>query len=169
MPQALAAALLLTIIAVSVPTSSPSITALAPFEIVADGSVSLRGLAIDADDRVYVADREAGTVTRLHAGVSRVLARRLELPVGVTLDGQGRVLVAEERGGRVIRLDAGGPTPIVQGIKQPRWLASDGGTLYISARRLSRGADPEPDDESAEPEMILALDPRGALTGVAAV
>ena len=139
MPQAIPAALLLTIIAGSVPASSPSITALAPFEIVADGFASLRGLAIDADDRVYVADREAGTVTRLHAGVSRILARRLERPVGVTLDGQGRVLVAEERGGRVIRLDPGGPTPIVQGIKQPRWLASDGGTLYISARRLSRG------------------------------
>jgi sugar lactone lactonase YvrE len=164
MPQALAAALLLTIIAVSVPTSSPSITALAPFEIVADGFVSLRGLAIDADDRVYVADREAGTVTRLEAGVSRILARRLERPVGVAVDAQGRVLVAEERGGRVVRLDAGGPTPIVQGIKQPRWLASDGGTLYISARRLTRGIAPEPDDESAEPEMILALGSDGGLT-----
>ena len=164
MPQAVAAALLLTIIAGSVPASSPSITALAPFEIVAGGFASLRGLAIDTDDRVYVADREAGTVTRLHAGVSQILARRLEQPVGVTLDSQGRVLVAEERGGRVIRLDPGGPTPIVQGIKQPRWLASDGETLYISARRLSRGTDPEPDDESAEPEMILALGPGGALT-----
>jgi sugar lactone lactonase YvrE len=164
MPQALAAALLLTIIAVSVPTSSPSITALAPFEIVADGFVSLRGLAIDADDRVYVADREAGTVTRLEAGVSRILAHRLEWPVGVAVDAQGRVLVAEERGGRVVRLDAGGPTPIVQGIKQPRWLASDGGTLYVSARRLTRGIDPEPDDESAELEMILALGSDGGLT-----
>ena len=47
MPQAVAAALLLTIIAGSVPASSPSITALAPFEIVADGFASLRGLAID--------------------------------------------------------------------------------------------------------------------------
>jgi sugar lactone lactonase YvrE len=164
MPQALAAALLLTIIAGSVPASSPSITSLAPFEIVADGFASLRGLAIDADDRVYVADREAGTVTRLEGGVSRVLARRLERPVGVTLDGQGRVLVAEERGGRVIRLDPGGPTPIVQGIKQPRWLASDAGTLYISARWLTRGVDPEPDDESAEPEVILAFGSDGSLT-----
>src|SRR4030095_2937250 len=164
MSQALAAALLLTIIAGSVPASSPSITALAPFEIVADGFGSLRGLAIDAEERVYVADREAGTVTRLDAGVSRILARRLERPVGVAVDSQGRVLVAEERAGRVVRLDAGGPTPIVQGIKQPRWLASDGGTLYISARRLTRGVDPEPDDESAEPEMILALGSDGGLT-----
>ena len=74
------------------------------------------------------------------------------------------MLVAEERAGRVVRLDAGGPTPLVQGIKQPRWLAVDGDTLYISARRLSRGTDPEPDDESIEPEVILALGAGGALT-----
>ena len=165
MPQAVAAALLLTIIAGSVPASSPSITALAPFEIVADGFASLRGLAIDADDRVYVADREAGTVTRLDAGVSRILARRLERPVGVAVDGQGRVLVAEERGGRVVRLDPGGPTPIVQGIKQPRWLASDErDALHLGSPTDAVALDPEPDDESAEPEMILALDPGGALT-----
>ena len=164
MPQALAAALLLTILAGSIPGSSQSITALAPFEVVADGFGSLRGLAIDADDRVYVTDRDAGTVTRLDASGPRIVARRLERPVGIVVDSQGRILVAEERGGRVVRLDAGGPTPIVQGVKQPRWLASDGTTLYISARRLTRGVDPEPDDESAEPETILALGADGTLT-----
>jgi sugar lactone lactonase YvrE len=164
MPQALAAALLLTIIAGSIPAPSPSISALAPFEVVADGFGSLRGLAIDTDDRVYVADRDTGTVTRLDPGAPRIVARRLERPVGIAIDTFGRVLVAEERGGRVVRLDAGGPTPIVQGIKQPRWLASDGRTLYISAQRLTRGVDPEPDDESVEPETILALEADGTLT-----
>jgi len=164
MPQALAAALLLTLVAGIVPEAPPAITALAPFEVVADGFESLRGLAIDADDRVYVADREAGTVARLDASGPRVVARRLERPVGLAIDALGRVLVAEERTGRVVRLDPGGPTPLVQGIKQPRWLAVDGETLYISARRLSRGTDPEPDDESIEPEMILALGAGGALT-----
>ena len=164
MPHALAAAVLLTILAAAIPIPSPSITALAPYEVVADGFASLRGLAIDADDRVYVADREAGTVARLDAAGPRVIARRLERPVGIAIDELGRVLVAEERGGRVVRLDPGGPTPIVQGIKQPRWLATDGRTLYISVRRLTRGTDPEPDDESAEPEAILALAPDGVLS-----
>lgn len=164
MPQALAAALLLTILAGSVPAPSPSISALAPFEVVADGFGSLRGLAIDADDRVYVADRDTGTVTRLDQGAPRIVARRLERPVGIAIDALGHLLVAEERAGRVVRLDASGPTPIVQGIKQPRWLASDGRTLYISARRLTRGTDPEPDDESIEPETILALGADGTLT-----
>jgi sugar lactone lactonase YvrE len=139
MPQALAAAVLLTILAGAIPSPLPPITALAPYEIVADGFGSLRGLAIDADDKVYVADREAGTVARLDAGGPRVIARRLERPVGLAIDALGRVLVAEERAGRVVRLDPGGPTPIVQGIKQPRWLATDGRTLYISVRRLTRG------------------------------
>ncbi len=141
------------------------IIALAPFEIVADGFASLRGIAVDADDRLYLADRENGTVTRIGADGTRVIARRLERPVGIALDPEGRVLVAEERGGRVVRLDPGGPTPIAQDIKQPRWLAvSERGTVYVSARRLTRDADPEPDDESAEPEVILALAPGGTLS-----
>jgi sugar lactone lactonase YvrE len=163
MPHALAAALLLALIAASFPPPPPAITALAPYEIVADGFSSLRGLAIDGDDRVYVADREAGTVARLDADGPRIIARRLERPVGLAIDGLGRLLVAEERAGRVVRLDAGGPTPVVQGIKQPRWLATDGRTLYISVRRLTRGTDPEPDDESLEPEAILTLTPEGML------
>jgi sugar lactone lactonase YvrE len=141
------------------------ITALAPFEVVADGFGSVRGIALDADDRLYVADREAGTVTRLGTDGPRVIARRLERPIGVALDPQGRVLVAEERGGRVVRLDPNGPTPLVAGITQPRWLAVDErGTVFVSARRLTRDAEPEPDDESAEPEMILSLTPDGVLT-----
>src|SRR5262245_36941362 len=102
MPHALAAAVLLTIVAATIPAPSPSIVSLAPYEVVADGFGSLRGLAIDADDRVYIADREAGTVARLDAAGPRVIARRLERPVGIAIDGLGRVLVAEERGGRVV-------------------------------------------------------------------
>src|SRR5262249_30692980 len=53
----------------------------------------------------------------------------------------------------------------VSGIKQPRWLdVAEDGTVFIAARRLTRGTDPEPDDESAEPEVILALTSTGALT-----
>ncbi|HEX6210996.1 MAG TPA: NHL repeat-containing protein, partial [Methylomirabilota bacterium] len=159
--------LLLGLVAVTASTSAPfpPITALATVEVVADGLGALRGIAVDADDRVYVADRDGGTVTRLGDDGIRVVARRLERPVGLALDPQGRVLVAEERGGRVVRLDPEGPTPVLQGVKQPRWLAvSEHGTVFISARRLTRDNEPEPDDESAEPEMILALTGDGALT-----
>jgi sugar lactone lactonase YvrE len=149
----------------SVPAPPQAITALAPVDVVAGGFGSLRGIVVDPDDRLYIADRESGTVTRIGDDGTRVLARRLERPVGLALDRQGRVLVAEERAGRVVRLDPGGPTPIVQDVKQPRWLAvSEHGTVYVSARRLTRDADPEPDDESAEPEMILASTGDGALS-----
>jgi sugar lactone lactonase YvrE len=149
----------------SVPAPPQSITALAPVDVVAGGFGALRGIVVDSADRLYVADRESGTVTRIGDDGTRVLARRLEQPVGLALDLQGRLLVAEERAGRVVRLDPDGPTPIVQGVKQPRWLAvSERGTVYVSARRLTRDTDPEPDDESAEPEMILALTGDGALS-----
>ena len=165
MLRTLALALLLLSISGSALAPPPPITALAAFEVLADGFGALRGIAVDDDDRAYVADREAGTVTRLGIEGRSVIARRLERPVGLALGLDGRLLVAEERGARVVRLDPTGPTPIVRGIKQPRWLAvSEGGTVYISARRLTRDADPEPDDESAEPEIILALAANGTLS-----
>jgi len=165
MLRTLTLALLLLAISGSALAPSAPTTTSPIFETVADGFGSLRGIVVDDEDHVYVADREAGTVTRLGADGRRVVARRLERPIGLALDAQGRVLVAEERGARVVRLDPSGPTPIARGMKQPRWLAvSEAGTVYISARRLTRDADPEPDDESAEPEVILAVASDGTLS-----
>ena len=140
-------------------------TTLAPVDLVAEGFGSLRGIVVDADDRVHVADRQAGTVTRIDPDGRRAVVSGLARPVGLALDLQGGVLVAEERAGRVVRLDPGAPTPLARDIKQPRWLAvRPEGTVYVSARRLTRDADPEPDDESLEPEAILAISPDGALS-----
>jgi len=97
--------------------------------------------------------------------VRTVVARHLERPIGVAIDAEARLLVAEERAARVVRIDAGGRTPVARGITQPHWLAvGENGTLYVSARRLGRDAEPEPDDESAEPQVILALTPEGVLS-----
>ena len=148
------------------PADTPP-SALAPIETYADGFRELRGIALDAEGAVHVADREAGTVTRILPDRShRVVARSLERPVGLVFDHQARLVIAEERGGRVVRVEPGGTqTVLVSGIKQPRWLAvGDDGTLYVSARGLTRDVDPEPDDESAEPETILTLAPNGALS-----
>lgn len=142
-------------------------TALAPVSVWARGFLQPRGVAVDARDSVYVSDRLAGTVTRIAPDQSMtVVARGLERPVGLAFDSDGRLLVAEERAGRVTKLEAGGGrTTLVSGVKQPRWLdvAADR-TVFIAARRLTRGTDPEPDDESVEPETILALTATGALT-----
>jgi sugar lactone lactonase YvrE len=141
--------------------------ALAPVTVWARGFLQPRGVVVNAQGAVFVADRLAGTVTRIAPDQSlAVVARGLERPVGLTFDSEGRLLVAEERAGRVTRLETGGGrTAIISGVKQPRWLdVADDGTLFIAARRLTRGTDPEPDDESAEPEVILALTSTGTLT-----
>jgi sugar lactone lactonase YvrE len=140
--------------------SQQAISAQAPFEIWTNGFRHAAGIAVDDDDRVYVSDREAGTVTRLDQNGRRVLvARHLDRPVGLIVDSQGRLLIAEEGGGRVLRLEDGRPTVLAQGIRRPRWLAlGNGDTIYVSARRLSRSSDPEPDDD-AEPQMIVTLRP----------
>jgi sugar lactone lactonase YvrE len=168
--QVLKIALLLSVMALVPATGSAPpqpITALAPFEVWAEGFHDLRGIAIDGDGALYVADREMGTVTRLASDHTRtIVAASLERPVGLAFDLSGRLLIAEERAGRVVRLEATDAlTVLASGIKQPRWLAvGEHGTLFISARRLTRGADAEPDDESAEPEAILALGAEGRLS-----
>ena len=144
--------------------------ALAPVSVWARGFLQPRGLVVDSDDAVYVSDRAAGTVTRIAPDQSTtVVLRGLERPVGLALDLEGRLLIAEERAGRLTRREANGSrVTLVSGIKQPRWLdVAEDGTVFIAARRLTRGTDPEPDDESAEPEVILALTSTGALTGFA--
>ena len=83
MPQAVAAALLLTIIAGSVPASSPSITRACALRDrrrrIREASVVWRSTPTIASTSLTAT---AGTVTRLDAGVSRILARRLERPGG---------------------------------------------------------------------------------------
>jgi sugar lactone lactonase YvrE len=150
----------------SSPTPARSIATLAPFEVWADGLGSVRGLAVDGDDRLYVADEDAGTVMRIDPdGRRTIVARRLERPVGVAVDLQGRVLVAEERGGRVVRLDPTGPTPLARGIVRPRWLAvGEDATIYISARGVRPLADPRAGEDAIEPQAILALVPDGGLS-----
>ena len=141
--------------------------ALAPAEILARGFLQPRGVVVDSQGVVYVSDRATGTITSIASDWSTaVVARGLERPIGLAFDLEGRLLVAEERAGRVVRLETDGTrTPLVSGVKQPRWLdVGEDGTLFIAARRLTRGTDPEPDDESAEPEVILSRDPTGALT-----
>lgn len=141
-------------------------TSVGPLEIHASGFLDLRGIAVDGEGNVFVADREAGTVSRIARDLSRVVvASGLERPIGLALDLGGRLLIAEERAGRIVRVETGGGlTPLVTGVKQPRWLAvREDGTLYIAARRLTRDTDPEPDDESSEPELILTLGPAGTL------
>ncbi len=155
-------ALVLAVVLIPSASGAPvqPITALAPVEIWAARFGSPWGIAVDSAGNVYVADREAGTVTRIAPDRRRVLvAAGLQHPSGLTFDLDGRLLIAEERAGRVVRVEADGRrTPVMSDVKQPRWLAvSDTGRLFVSARRLPHDTDPEPDDESAEPEMILTV------------
>jgi len=160
---------LLALLVVLVPAaSSPhqAISALDPFEVYAEGFGDLRGIVVDNDGNVLVADRETGTITRVAPDRSHaVVASGLERPIGLALDRENRLLIAEERAGRVVRVEpGGGRTILIAGVKRPRWLSVSGdGHVFVSARRLARDAEPEPDDEVDEPEVVLVLRPDRAL------
>ena len=142
------------------------IDARAPVEILADGLGVLRGIAVDAGGAVYVADRDAGTVTRIGTDASRtIVADALDRPVGLAIDSSGRLVIAEERAGRVVRVESGGARTVLLEAQQPRWLAiAPDDTLYVSARALVRTSDPPLDDESLAPQVILRLTPALPLT-----
>lgn len=161
-------AILVALSAVLLPSTSAAppqpITALGPFEVWADGFDDIRGIVVDHEDRVLVADHHRGTVVRIAADRTQsVVARQLDRPLGLALDGLGRLLVAEGGTGRVLRLESGGTwTVLVSGLKQPRWIAVDAdGTIFVSARRLTRRATVEADDDDAEPQLVVAMPPSG--------
>src|SRR5438034_490177 len=61
-----------------------SVSALAPFETLADGFVDVRGIVVDAAGDVFVADRASGIVWRIASDATRVaVATGLERPVGL--------------------------------------------------------------------------------------
>jgi sugar lactone lactonase YvrE len=151
--------LALAIAPVLTPAATPTphtITALAPLEVWASGLGDLRGLALDAERRVWVTDHASGRVLRLDApGVARVVASGLQGPLGIAMDGGGRLLVAEEHAGRIVSLDADGTLAVVaSGLERPRWLAvTDDGTIYVSAHRVVEPTAAEP----ARPGVVLTL------------
>jgi sugar lactone lactonase YvrE len=141
---------------VTVPTPH-TLTAMAPIEVWATGLGDLRGIAVDAEGRVWVTDHARGRVLRLDAaGAARVVAVGLQAPVGIAIDPSGRVLVAEEDAGRIVQITAPGTLSVVAGgLERPRWLAvAEDGTIYVSARRTSAGSN---DAEAAGPGVVLAL------------
>ena len=155
--------------------AGPSMKALAPVELVAKGFRDARGVVVDGEDNVFVADHAAGTVTRIGRDAQTGLITRslfatsLREPVGLALDARGRLLVAEEKAGRVLRFEADGTRSVVATrLEQPRWLATDErGTIYVSANGIKRsgGSQHRDDDDDDGNDTIVAV----SATGVASV
>ena len=76
-----AVALVLGLALVTHASAAERLVALDPFEIYAHGFDDPRGIVVDGQGNVFVADREAGTVTRITPHHTHtVVARRLSAP-----------------------------------------------------------------------------------------
>src|SRR4051812_38205585 len=149
----------LAIAPIITPAATPAahtLTASAPIEVWARGLGDLRGIAVDAEGRVWVTDHARGRVLRLDGpGPVRVVATGLRGPIGLAIDDSGRLLIAEEDAGRIVHVSPGGTLRVVaSGLERPRWLAvADDGTIYVSAQRGAK----ERDEDPAKPGVVLAL------------
>ena len=77
----------------SEPSHRSDSNAVALIEVVADSFKELRGVAVGANGLVYVADREAGTVTRIEVDrFTSILASHHDRPTGLAFDLSGRLL-----------------------------------------------------------------------------
>ncbi|MGH7167921.1 MAG: hypothetical protein ACREII_05260, partial [Nitrospiraceae bacterium] len=158
---------------------SEPIQAQAPVHVIARGFEQPTGLAARPDGSLFLTDQETGVLYRLSPAAegtfsSEVLLAGLKEPYGVVVERDGHLLVAEKDRGQVVRVAklteevfSAVPEPVVAGLKDPRWLALDGGgALVVSAdgirkEKLSKGM-PKPKDE-----VLLRIAPDGALRVVA--
>lgn len=111
-----------------------------------------RGLLLERDGAVLVADAAGGRLLRVTPAGVQVLASGLEEPVALAAGGRAgsSVLVAEARAGRVSRvaLEGGARTDVVTGLRRPTALATLADGRIVVA---------EPDTGE-----VLAIEPRSS-------
>ena len=120
----------------------PGFEALASAHVVGSGFADVSGLAAEPTGALLVADRVAGTLSRISAdGVAEVALRDLHAPVGVATTDDGSVFILEARAGRLLQLLPGGSTVVAAGdLRQPSALAvGPDGRVWIAVH--GRGGD----------------------------
>src|SRR6267378_6777741 len=156
-PGAVAAALAALVLAFSATRAEQPVTALAPFDVIVDGRNELVGVAVAADDALYLSDRGAGAVYRLTSSATlTTVAVNLDRPAGLAVAFDGRLLIVEEHAGRILRLERNGSlTVVATGLKTPRFIVvNDDDTAYVSAHRLTS---PDGMDRS-EARVVVRVD-----------
>lgn len=161
-PRAFALGTLVAALLPVVGSDPAGLHALAPVDVLVDGLDEPRGLAVDSDDNVFVAERAAGTVVQVgRDGTRATVAHGLKHPFGVAVDAEARVIVSEEGGGRVVRLEPAGPRVLASGLLRPRWLAvGDTDVIYVVVRS------PAQDEVDDDAEAVVAIAADGSVSTV---
>ena len=137
-------------------TTAAAILALAPYDVFTTGFERPSGLVVQNDGTALVTDAGTGTLNRVTPdGIHQIVLDHLQQPQGVAVAG-GDVFVLEPT--RVLRLGANGVLSVVSTLQgKGRAITADpDGRLWIALR---------PDGRLDE--VILRLEPSGALTPVA--
>src|SRR5574341_44571 len=147
----------------------PPLTALAPFEVFAEGVRSPRFLAVDPAGRLLVSEAQPGQVLRIAPDRTvTILIDDLKDPEGLAVDPAGAVFVAADRQrgpegkdhrGVILRRDpqTGALVVVANDFKSPRALAREpAGTRLLSAQGRRH--------EQADRGVLYAVTPSGQVT-----
>ncbi|MGE0336947.1 MAG: gluconolaconase [Gammaproteobacteria bacterium] len=100
------------------------------------------GLAIAADGRVLVCERDAGRVLAITPeGRVTELARGLHAPTGIAVAADGGCFVSEATGGRVVHVANGEVSEVIGGLQEPHGVACSNGEVCVldrAGRTVSR-------------------------------
>ncbi len=131
-------------------------------EVIASGFRQPSAVAVDASGAVLVADRAAGTLTRIGGdGARELLVKDLQGPNGVAVDRSGGVFVAEAAARRIVKIAAAGASTVVASLDgRPQAMAIDHeDRIWVAVRGRS---------EHGGGDLIVRVEPSGAPTEVAA-
>ena len=127
--------------------------ALAPAHVVAAGFADLSGVAAEPSGALLVADRLAGTVSRISPGGEvEVMLRDLHAPVGIATNDVGDVFILEARAGHVLQVRPDGSSIVAAGdLRQPSAIAiGPDGRVWVAMH--GHGGD-----------QVASLEPSGVL------
>lgn len=131
---------------------------------LADSLAQPTGLAVAADGRVLVCERDAGRVLAIAPdGRIAELARGLAAPTGVAAAADGGCFVSEAGGGRVVHVAPGVTREVIGGLQEPHGVACANGEVFVldrAGRTVTRRA------ADGAIDVVASRLPVGAAPGV---
>ena len=101
-------------------------------ELLASGFDRLMDIGLSRHGAIVFAEYGTGQVHITDKGVTGLLAKSLQKPVGVAFTDNDECYVSDAGAGSILKIRHGRSDVVVDGLKQPEGIVCDGDTLYVA-------------------------------------